>query len=212
MPGNDGQQQDIRKYLSAPAAQSSRKQPKRRRRVMSTSDSEMERSMHSGQHQTPETQQHAVAAQESAQAATASDGEVVILETSSDSDDMRAAAGCGSELQQPCQSRGLPHQQHQRRAAGNHVPMSPTANTNNTPRARPPQRRRRRLEAVEAIESSALTDSDSSCADTDTNARSQYRDAILGVRSAQRARQQMRARTQSCPTCALFTSFLQAFL
>ena len=201
---NGSQQQDIRTWLTSSGDRSSNAAPKRRRRVMSTSDSEAERSMHSHQ-PTPQMQPSAAAAQESAEAATDRDGEVIIVETSSD--DLSAEAE-GSLRQRQLNTRHL--QRQLRRDAGSNVPLSPTAN-HHTPRSRAPQRRRIRR-AVEASESSALTDSDSSCVESDTNARSQYRDAILGVRNAQFARRQMRARNQTCPTCALFASFLQSFL
>lgn len=202
--GSGGGQQDIRQWLSSPGTPSSITAPKRRRRVMTTSDSEEDRGQHSRQAQTPETLPRP-ASQASAGSAIARDGNVVIIET--DSDDMRAAAVGGAEQQQLITSH---HQMQHRRAAGNDVPMSHAANINHTPRARLLQRRCS-IPVAEASESSVETDSDSSCVETDTNARSQYRDAILGVRNAQRARQQLRARTQSCPTCALFASFLQAF-
>ena len=205
MSNNGSQQQDIRTWLTSSGDRSSKPAPKRRRRVMSTSDSEAERSMHSHQPMTPQMQPSAAAAQESAEAATARDGEVIIVETSSD--DLRAEAE-GSLGQRQLNTGHL--QRQLRRDAGSHAPLSPTAN-HHTPRARAPQRRRIRR-AEEASESSALTDSDSSCVESDTNTRSQYRDAILGVRNAQFARRQMRARNQTCPTCALFASFLQAFL
>lgn len=196
--GSGGGQRDIRQWMSSPGTPSSFSTPKRRRRVMTTSDSEEDRGQHSRQAQTPQTQPRP-ATQASAAAAIARDGHVVILETSSDDS--------GAEQQQLISGH---HQRQNRRAAGNDVPMSHAANINHAPRARLPQRRRIMPEP-EAAESSAETDSDSSCVETDTNARSQYRDAILGVRNAQRARQQMRTRTQSCPTCALFASFLRAF-
>ena len=205
MSNNGSQQQDIRTWLTSSQDYSSRPAPKRRRRVMSTSDSEADRNMHSHQPMTPQMQPSAAAAQESAEAATDRDGEVIIVETSSD--DLSTEAEGSLRQHQP----NTGHLQLQlRRDAGSHVPLSPTAN-HHTPRARAPQRRRIRR-AVEASESSALTDSDSSCVESDTNARSQYRDAILGVRNAQFARRQMRARNHTCPTCALFASFLQAFL
>ena len=202
--GSGGGQQDIRQWMSSTGTPSSFSTPKRRRRVMTTTDSEEDRGQHSRQAQTPQTLPRP-ASQESTSAAIARDGNVIILETSSD--DMREAAVSGAEQQQLITGH---HQMQHRRAAGNDVPMSRAANINHTPRARLPQRRRSMPEA-EASESSAESDSDSSCVETDTNARSQYRDAIMGVRNAQRARQQMRARTQSCPTCALFASFLRAF-
>jgi len=202
--GSGGGQRDIRQWMSSPGTPSGFSTPKRRRRVMTTSDSEEDRGQHSRQAQTPQTLPRQ-ASQGSAAAAIARDGHVVILESSSD--DMRAADVSGAEQQQLISGH---HQRQNRRAAGNDVSMSHAANINHAPRARLPQRRRSMPEE-EAAESSAETDSDSSCVETDTNARSQYRDAILGVRNAQRARQQIRTRTQSCPTCALFASFLRAF-
>jgi hypothetical protein len=85
-------------------------------------------------------------------------------------------------------------------------------NRNEPMRTQHVQLPQRRCRVPEASESSAVTDSDSSCVETDTNARSQYRDAILGVRNAMRGRQQMRARTEHCPVCAQFASFLAHFL
>jgi hypothetical protein len=205
MSNNSSQQQDIRRWLNSSGNYSSQPAPRRRRRVMSTSDSEAERSMRSHQPMTPQMQPSTAEAQESAEAATAREGGVIIVETSTD--DMCAAAEGSLEQRQP-NTGNL--QRQLRRDAGGHDLLSPTEN-HHTPRARAPQRRRIRR-AVEASESSALTDSDSSCVESDTNARSLYRDAILGVRNAQFARRQMRASNQSCPTCALFASFLQAFL
>lgn len=205
MADNSDKQQDIRQWLSSPGGQSNNTNPSRRRRVMSTSDSEEERTMLKRKPQAPQLQQRSATVQATANADFARDGHVVTVESSPE--DHRADMGGAFE-----QQRQISGNQQRRTAACNNVPQMHAANnTHRTPHARQPQRRCRGR-YVEASESSALTDSDSSCVESDTNARSQYRDAILGVRNANRARQQMRALTQSCPTCARFESFLQSFL
>ena len=92
--GSGGGQQDIRQWMSSTGTPSSFSTPKRRRRVMTTTDSEEDRGQHSRQAQTPQTLPRP-ASQESAAAAISIDGNVIILETSSD--DMREAAVGGAD-------------------------------------------------------------------------------------------------------------------
>ncbi len=202
--GDKDKQQDIRKWLSPPRGSSSNTTPSRRRRVMSTSDSEDERTHY---------QPGGVAAENVADMHVPNatdtlpqihDENVVVLETSSD--DMFICP--------PVRERSeASHEQQSRQ--GNTAGSLRNSARNTSRRPRPeaqPRRPQRRMRQAEAAESSAETDDDSSCIESDTNARSQYRDAILGVRNANRARQQMRANTQRCPICAQFAAYLIHFM
>jgi hypothetical protein len=132
--------------------------------------------------------------------------DVVVLETSAaSSDDMW--------IRRPVRAASHEQQVQQGQTAGSRTVRNSARNTPR--RSRPeaqPQRPQRRMRQAEAAESSAETDDDSSCVESDTNARSQYRDAILGVRNATRARQQMRSNTQRCPICAQFAAYLIHFM
>jgi hypothetical protein len=76
------------------------------------------------------------------------------------------------------------------------------------------RRSRRQFEAVAAESSDDSSDANESseCIESDTNAQIQYREAIMGVRSARMARAQMRAATSHCPVCALFADYLAHFV
>jgi hypothetical protein len=210
MDGKD-KQQDIRQWLSPPRGSSSNSTPARRRRVMSTSESEAERIQHH-----PGGNAAAAGNDADTQVPIAANppqpirgDDVVVLETSAESsDDMwirppvreRSEAGHNQQVQQD-------------HIAGRRTARNPARNTTRRPRPdAQPQRPQRRMRQAEAVESSVETDDDSSCVESDTNARSQYRDAILGVRNANRGRQQMRANTQRCPVCAQFSAFLIHFM
>ena len=82
-----------------------------------------------------------------------------------------------------------------------------------TPRATPQAvrapKRRRALDA-EAEENLSPTASES-CDESSENAGDLYRSAILGVHSAQRGRQQVRAATTHCPVCAKLAALLDHF-
>jgi len=71
--------------------------------------------------------------------------------------------------------------------------------------------KRRRITEPEAEENNDPS-SGSSCAESAEDAQSLYRSAILGVRNANRARQQARAATVNCPVCAKFAAVLEHFL
>jgi hypothetical protein len=202
-------QQDIRKWLSPPRGSSSNTTPSRRRRVMSTSDSEDERTQH---------QPGGVAAENVADMHVPNATvtlppicveDVVVLDTSAESSDdmwIRPPARERSEANHEQQSR-------EGNTVGRRTSRISARNTTRRPRPEgQPRRPQRRMRQAEAAESSAETDEDSSCIESDTNARSQYRDAILGVRNATRARQQMRANTQRCPICAQFAAYLIHFM
>ena len=204
--GDKDKQQDIRKWLSPPRASSSNTTPSRRRRVMSTSDSEDERAhYHPGGNAAGNDADTQVPITANTPQPIRID-DVVVLETSAESsDDMW--------IRPPVRERSEASQQQQGHIAGRRTARNPARNTTRRPRPdAQPQRPQRRMRPAEAAESSAETDDDSSCVESDTNARSQYRDAILGVRNANRARQQMRANTQRCPVCAQFAAFLIHFM
>ena len=204
--GDKDKQQDIRKWLSPPRASSSNTTPSRRRLVMSTSDSEDERAQY---HPGGNTAGNDADTQVPITANTPQPiriDDVVVLETSAESSD-------DVWIRPPVRERSEASQQQQGHIAGRRTARNPARNTTRRPRPdAQPQRPQRRMRPAEAAESSAETDDDSSCVESDTNARSQYRDAIFGVRNANRARQQMRANTQRCPVCAQFAAFLIHFM
>ena len=70
---------------------------------------------------------------------------------------------------------------------------------------------RERVCAPEAEEDNASS-SGSECAESGEDAQSLYRSAILGVRNANHARQQVRAATVNCPVCAKLAAVLEHFL
>lgn len=74
------------------------------------------------------------------------------------------------------------------------------------------RRTRQQFEAAASESSDDMDDDSSQCIESDTNAQMQYREAIMGVRSARMARAQMRASTTLCPVCALFADFLAHFV
>ena len=198
-------QQDIRKWLSPQKCSSSNTTPSRRRRVMSTSDSEQERTHY---HPGGNAAENVVPNATNTPPPIRGD-DVVVLESSAESSDdmwicppVRERTEASHEQQ--CQ-RG--------QTAGSRTPRNSARSTPRQTRpAAQPRRPQRRMRQAEAAESSVETDDDSSCVESDTNARSQYRDAILGVRNANRARQQMRTNTQRCPICAQFAAYLIHFM
>lgn len=215
MVGNSNKQ-DIRKQLPSPGANSSgHTTPSRRRRVMSTSDSEEERNSHARQTGTQQPRHQSWSEHERAHPTeAANNAEVVVLESSDDMPELyhRALPFEDKGYQGQHRPSAIDQQNLHRCIEGsNRQSQHQSSQVRNEQRSRPHKRRSRRLDS-EVSESSALTDSDSTCYETDTNARSQYRDAILGVRNANQARQQVRARTQVCPTCARFASFLANFM
>jgi hypothetical protein len=169
---------------------------------MSTSDSEQERTHYQPGGNTAEN----VVPNASNTPPPIRGDDVVVLETSAaSSDDMW--------IRRPVRAASHEQQVQQGQTAGSRTVRNSARSTPR--RSRPeaqPQRPQRRMRQAEAAESSAETDDDSSCVESDTNARSQYRAAILGVRNANRARQQMRSNTQRCPICAQFAAYLIHFM
>jgi len=197
-------QQDIRQWLSPLRASSSNTTPVRRRRIMSTSDSEEERTQyHPGWNAAGNGADTRVLNASNTAPKTHIEN-VVVLESSAESSNdiwLRPLEATDDQQLQQGQTAGT-------RTLRN-------SDRNVTRRPRPeaqPRRPKRRMRQAEAEESSVETDYNSSCVESDINARSQYRDAILGVRSANRARQQMRAITQCCPICAQFATYLAHFM
>lgn len=70
---------------------------------------------------------------------------------------------------------------------------------------------RERVRVPEAVEDNAPS-SGSECAESGEDAQSLYRSAIMGVRNANHARQQVRAATVNCPVCAKLAAVLEHFL
>ena len=187
-------------------------QPTRRRRVMSTSASDDEETINTNTSRTSRLQHRwATEHGETNHSEEALDADVVIVvESSADevSDRHRPAVRTDKgRIANVCdQPAGIQaHAISGNRVSRTRMPQSAANRLRMTPTHRTLQ--------AEASETSSLTtegSESSSCVETDT--RTQYRDAILGVSNARQARLQMRGRTQVCPTCALFASFMGNFI
>jgi hypothetical protein len=208
-------QQDIRKRLS-PEKSSANTTPSRRRRVMSTSDSEEERSFQA--RPAPAAQNHipnvdvANDAPEPAPAAEcdrepAAQEIVQVLSTSSDSDDSmvillpRQRTTTGAAQQAPI-------------IATNTRGSASRSRVNTRSRVAGQKRSRNPVPKLcgEAEEASTTGDATSDCDESEPDAQMLYRQAISGVRNAHHARTQHHMATMTCPVCAKFAAYLQHFL
>lgn len=209
-------QQDIRKWINSPS--SSGGTPARRRRVMSTSDSEAERD------QTP----HRPLPLQPSQAQTATlDGDQPALEP----DDAGAGAPDAPEVvtleitSEDSMYIPLPRRQA---SGGVNEPARQTIRAGTTRSRRYSQpgagasertsvgkKRSKKTEPKfcgEASESSTTDKPSSDCSESDADAQCLYRSAMSGVRNATNARLNLRRQTVNCPVCAKFAAYLQHFL
>jgi hypothetical protein len=208
-------QQDIRKWLS-PEKSSANTTPSRRRRVMSTSDSEEERSFQArpepaAQNQIPNVDV-ANDAPEPAPAAEcdrepAAQEIVQVLSTSSDSDDSmiillpRQRTTIGAVRQAPIIATNT-------RGSASRSRVNTRSSVAGQKRSRNPVPNL----CGEAEEASTTEDATSDCDESEPDAQMLYRQAITGVRNAHHARTQHHIATMTCPVCAKFAAYLQHFL
>lgn len=208
-------QQDIRKWISSPSSAGGT--PARRRRVMSTSDSEAERN------QTPQrplplqpssTQTAILGGDQQAEPAAASAGaaaspELIALSSSSE-DSMyiplprrQASGGVDQPARQTNRAGTTRSRGNNQRGAGA------------TGRTSVGNKRSKKSELKfcgEASETSTTDKPSSDCSESDPDAQCLYRSAISGVRNASNARLNLRRQTVNCPVCAKFAAYLQHFL
>ncbi len=209
-------QKDIRTWLT-PDKGSANTTPSRRRRVMSTSDSEEERTLQA--RPADGTQNHnlnvdaANGAQETAPSAGFVNDEpavqemVQVLSTSSDSDDSRMPplprqrSSRGAALQAPIIATN-------QRGSGSRSRVNTRSGSAGQKRSRNPVPQL----CGEAEETSSTGSATSNCDESEPDAQMLYRQAITGVRNAHQARNQHRIATMNCPVCIKFAAWLQHFL
>jgi hypothetical protein len=200
--------------------------PKRRRRVMSTSSSDNERQgpdLHNANQQTPSrsaptpialatnnaAQLPSQSAGKKTEAKTTDAADVIELVSSDDSmyilrSEARQAGG-GTTVTSPRQAAvkrstssksGQPHHNSKRQR-----PSRCGASFSKTQKF-----------TGEAEEASTDCDTElDSCAESERDAQDLYHEAIMGVRRANNARNQLRSATINCPVCAKFAAYLQHF-
>jgi hypothetical protein len=207
---------DIRSWLT-PEKGSENTTPSRRRRVMTTSDSDEERSLQArpaitAQDHIPNVDeangaQQLVSADGSGHDDTAAQATVHVISASSDSDDSmvlllsRQKPSSGAAQQAPIMAtnkRG-----------------SVTQSKVNT-RSRSAGKKKRSRNPVqkfcgEAEEASSTGSATSNCDESEPDAQMLYRQAMNGVRNAHNARSQRRIATMNCPVCTKFAEYLQHF-
>ena len=152
---------------------------------------------------------------------------VVTLHSSSDDDDMWVrprpvatswppAQAAGVHRQEPSRTPSIMDREHHPSDDDGRDPSTAAAQPNITRRqqrsALPVKAAKRRRVIAPEAEENNLPSSGSSCAESGEDAQSLYRSAILGVRNANRARQQVRAATVNCPVCAKLAAVLEHFL
>jgi hypothetical protein len=206
-------QKDIRSWLT-PEKGSANATPSRRRRVMTTTDSEEERSLQARPavaaqdhiHNVDEVNgaQQLVSAKGSGHDEPAAQATVHVISASSDSDDSMVLllSSRGAAQQAPIMAtnkRG-----------------SVTQSKVNT-RSRSAGKKKRSRNPVqkfcgEAEETSSTGSATSNCDESEPDAQMLYRQAITGVRNAHNARSQRRIATLNCPVCTKFAEYLQHFL
>ena len=215
MGDEHNKQQDIRKWISSPSSAGGT--PARRRRVMSTSDSEAERNQTPQRPlplQPPSTQTAILGGDQqasvpaAASAGAAASPEVIALSSSEDSMYIplprRQASGGVDQPARQTNRAGTT------RSRGNNQ-----RGTGATGRSSVGNKRSKKSEPKfcgEASESSTTDKPSSDCSESDPDAQCLYRSAISGVRNATNARLNLRRQTVNCPVCAKFAAYLQHFL
>lgn len=208
-PGNY-QQRDIRQWLSSPGS-STNGTPARRRRVMSTSDSEEERNM-SSQHQPPALQDIEINDGNQQQTGHQDANEIApeepdVIQLSSSSEDstylllptQQESGGAAPPARRISRSMSAAARGKSQHGAGQRC-----IGKKRSKRSKPKF-------SAEAEETDA-TDDSSECDESEPDAQCLYRQAMNGVRNAGNARTNLRRATINCPVCAQFAAFLQHFL
>jgi hypothetical protein len=204
----------MRRSAGNPASNHSHTLPARRRRVMSSSGSEQEQTTNTSASRTQRLQLR-VETQNGAgyHAGETGDADVVLLESSADEESDRQRPELRPDVGRQSDVYGHTAGRQAQAHCGAGVSRTRMLLTAVNSRHVLPSNRNLHAEASESSLLATTEDDESSqCVGTDTDTRSQYRDAILGVSNARRSRQQMRSGSQVCPTCALFASFMGNFI
>jgi len=206
MGDKEEKQQDIRKWIGSPQSETS---GTRRRRVMSTSDSEAEKE--NRPIGPPQVQHHIDDGNQQVQASAASGNSAPVLqeviELASTSEDSmfvplsrrRQSGGAARPAERVAHGRRAREQPNNQR--GNYGSVG--------------NKRSRKIKpkyCVEAEETSDTGSSSANCNESDTDAQDLYRQAITGVRNAGNARSNLRRSSMHCPVCAKFAEYLQHFI
>ena len=204
MGDNREKQQDIRKWIGSPQSNTSGT-PSRRRRVMSTSDSEAEKET-----ATPQDQLHQDDGNRQVPARAASGNsdpvspEVIQLATTSEDSMNIPQSSRGGGAARPAERNN-----HGRRTRGQAI------NNRGKGTGGVGNKRTKKMKPKycgEADETSDTGSATSNCNESDPDAQDLYRQAIRGVRNAGNARSNHRRSSMHCPVCAKFAEYLQHFL
>jgi len=203
------EQRDIRDWISSPGE--SNGTPSRRRRVMSTSDSEEERNL-SAQRPLPLPHpQNDLTNDGNQPEIIHSDAGDVINLTSSSEDSMyiphprqQTSGGAARPVRQ--QAPGGAARPVRRNIGG------PRASGRGRRCNGKKQSQKKKPNFSAEAEEWDTTDDSSDCDESDPDAQCLYRQAMNGVRNAGNARNNLRRATINCPVCALFAEYLQHFL
>jgi len=190
--------------------------PARRRRVMSTSDSEAERDqtphrplpLQPSQAQTAALDGDQLASERDDAGTGAPDAPEIVALSSSSEDSMyiprrQASGGANEPARQTIRAGTTRSRRNSQPGAGA------------TGRTSVGKKRSKKTEPKfcgEASESSTTDKPSSDCSESDADAQCLYRSAISGVRNANNARLNLRRQTVNCPVCAKFAAYLQHFL
>jgi hypothetical protein len=203
-------QRDIRDWITSPGG-SSNGTPARRRRVMTTSDSENERNLSSQRPQQLPHPQNDMLIIESNQPDTEHQdaGEVAVMEV------IRLSSSSEDSTNIPCSTQPVSGAAAQPARRINHGMSAAARRSGHSGRGRCIGKKRsqksKRNFCAEAEETDS-TDDSSVCDESEPDAQCLYRQAINGVRNASNARTNLRRATMNCPVCAQFAAFLQHFL
>ena len=205
-------QRDIRDWITSPGS-SSNGTPARRRRVMSTSNSEEERNLSSQRPQQLPHPQNDIEINVGNQQDTVHQdaNEIAPVEP----DVIQLSSSSEDSMNIP-----LPTQQ----ASGGAAPparridrgMSAAARRNGQHgrgrRCSTKRSQKSKPNFSAEAEETNTTDDSNDCDESEPNAQCLYRQAMNGVRNARNARTNLRKSTMNCPVCAQFAAFLQHFL
>lgn len=210
------EQRDIRDWVSSPGESSGT--PSRRRRVMSTSDSEEERNL-SAQRPLPlpHTQNDMINDGNQPEIIHSDAGDVINLSSSSE-DSMyippprqQTTGGAARPARQ--QASGGAARPVRRNIGG---PRARVCRPDTTGKGRRCSGKKQSQKSKPNFSAEAeewdTTEDSSDCDESDPDAQCLYRQAMNGVRNAGNARNNLRRATINCPVCALFAEYLQHFL
>ncbi len=217
------QQRDIRNWISSPG-NSSNGTPARRRRVMTTSDSEEEKNMSTqGSQQLPRLQQANMIHDGNQQHDLHTDAggnapaerDVIQLDSSSDDSmyiplpSQQATGGAARQAERT--NCGLYTGTQRKEPGGSKHSRGKTDRQSLLQKNKKRSKKSKPKFRAEAEETST-TDDSSVCDESDQDAQCMYRQAMNGVRNAGNARKILRGATMNCPVCAKFAAYLQHFL